>query len=96
MHAQLLPPPTTAQLHAAFELLAIKDAKLRAMSFDAAMADPIWRKVVVVRACIERKKAYQATTTRKVQLVRRCNPATGEWRTQRVWGAYDDSQPTLN
>jgi hypothetical protein len=91
-----LPAPTQQQLVQAFEALAIRDRHLARMSFAAAMQDPIWQRVIRLRACLDRKKAYQASTTRKVQLVRRCNPATGEWRTQRVLGAYDDSQPTLN
>lgn len=90
-----LPAPTDQQLMQAFEALAIRDRHLARMTFTAAMQDPVWRRVIRLRACLDRKKAYEAATARKVQLVRRCNPATGKWCTQRVPGAYDDSQPNL-
>ena len=86
-------PPTCDQLRQAFETLAARSADLRRMTFTEAMAHDIWAKVIDCKARAQRAAHYKATTTRRVRLVKRFDPRTGNWRTQRVAGAFDESQP---
>ena len=86
-------PPTCDQLRQAFEALAVRDHELARMGFAAAMQHPVWPRVIDCKARAMRAAHYRATTTRRVRLVRRFNPATGTWHTQRVAGAFDESQP---
>lgn len=88
-------PPTCDELHQAFEALAVRDHTLARMGFAAAMAHATWGRVIDCKARALRAAHYRATTARRVQLVRRFNPATGAWVTQRVPGAFDESQPLI-
>jgi hypothetical protein len=88
-------PPSCEQLHQAFETLAVRDHNLARMGYAAAMQHPIWARVIDCKARAMRTAAYRATTSRRVRLVRRFNPSTGTWHTQRVAGAFDDSQPLI-
>ena len=88
-------PPTCAQLQAAFEALAVRDHNLARMGYAQAMAHDVWARVIDCKARAMRAAQYRATTTRRVRLVRRFNPATGTWHTQRVAGAFDESQPLI-
>jgi hypothetical protein len=88
-------PPTCDQLRQAFEALAVRSADLRHMTFAQAMAHDVWAKVIDCRARAVRAAKYRATTTRRVRNVRRYNPATDTWCTQRVPGAFDETQPLL-
>ena len=82
---------TEQQLRAAFQAMA-----WLGWTFEAAMADPIRSRVVKARATAMRAAEYRSTHTRRVRLVRRFNPATGAWRTQRVAGLYDDMQTAID
>jgi hypothetical protein len=88
-------PPTCDQLRQAFEALAVRDHELARMGFAAAMEHPVWPRVIDCKARAMRAEHYRATTTRRVRLVRRVNPSTGRWVTQRVADGFDDSQPLL-
>ena len=88
-------PPTCNELQAAFEALAVRDHTLARMGFAAAMAHPTWARVIDCKARAQRAAHYRATTTRRVRLVKRINPATGRWVTQRVAGPFDESQPLI-
>jgi hypothetical protein len=87
------PPPTCQQMRQAFEALAVRSPDLQRMTFAEALAHDVWAKVIACKARALRAEQYRATTTRRVRLVRRYNPATGTWVTQRVAGAFDESQP---
>lgn len=89
------PPPTCDQLRQAFEALAVRDHTLARMGYAAAMQHPVWARVIDCRARAQRAAHYRATTARRVRLVRRFTPATGAWVTQRVPGAFDESQPLI-
>lgn len=88
-------PPNTHWLRVAYETMAIRNSELEAMSFDMALSDRKW--APVIRACAAKKRAdhYVVTATRRVRLVRRYNPATGQWVTQRVAVGFDESQPGI-
>lgn len=88
-------PPTCDQLRQAFEALAVRDHTLARMGYAAAMAHDVWARVIDCKARALRAADYRATTPRRVRLVRRFNPATGAWVTQRVPGAFDESQPLI-
>lgn len=88
-------PPTCDQLRQAFEAMAARSADLRRMTFAEAMRHEVWARVIDCKARAMRTAAYRATTSRRVRLVRRFNPSTGTWHTQRVAGAFDDSQPLI-
>jgi hypothetical protein len=88
-------PPNCDQLRQAFEALAVRDHALDRMGFAQAMQHRTWRGVIVAKAAKDRADHYKATTTRRVRLVRRVNPATDTWCTQRVPGAFDESQPLI-
>ena len=92
----MAPAPTCDQLRQAFEALAIRTPELARMNFAQAMAHATWARVIDCKARAMRAAQYRATTTRRVRLVRRFNPATGTWHTQRVAGAFDESQPLLS
>jgi hypothetical protein len=89
-------PPTCAELHQAYEAMAVRSADLRCLSFTEAMQHPTWARVIDCRARAQRTAQYKAATTRRVQLVRRFNPSTGTWHTQRVPGVFDDQQPQFS
>lgn len=84
-------PLTDQQLQAAFAAMAWSG-----WTFEAAMAAPIRSRVLKARAAAMRAAEYRRTHTRTVRLVRRFNPATGAWRTQRVAGPYDDRQTAFD
>jgi hypothetical protein len=88
-------PPTCEQLRQAYELMAARNHELHSMTFAQAMAHDVWARVIDCRARAIRAAQYRATTTRRVRLVRRFNPASGTWHTQRVAGAFDESQPLI-
>lgn len=87
------PAPSADLMRQAFELLAVRSADLRHMTFDQAMANEVWARVIDLRARAMRTTQYQATTTRRVRHVRRVHPVTGAWVTQVVPGEFDESQP---
>ena len=87
--------PSCNELHEAFEALAVRSADLQRMTFSEAMAHNVWARVIDCKARAIRSAQYRATTTRRVRLVRRFNPSTGTWHTQRVPGAFDESQPLI-
>lgn len=64
-------------------------------TFEAAMRDDIRSRIVRARAAAMARADYEATHTRTVRLVRRCNPTTGAWCTQRVAGDFDDQQLSI-
>ncbi|MGH6627623.1 MAG: hypothetical protein ACRECD_13980 [Burkholderiaceae bacterium] len=78
-----LPPVTDAHRRAAFEGL-----RLKVWSYEAALLDATLAKVIEARAHQLRTRDYQASHSRSTALVRRHNPATGAWCTQRVAGPY--------
>lgn len=80
----------TDWLRAAFEAMAWRDC-----TFEAAMRDAIRGRIVRARAAQLRAQHIQRTTTRTVRLVKRCNPVTGAWCTQRVPGPIDPHQQRL-
>lgn len=88
-------PLPDALLRQAFEALAIRTPALHAMGYAQAMAHRTWGRVIAAKAAQDRAAHYRATTTRRVALLRRCNPATGAWVTQRVPGPFDTAQPTF-
>lgn len=88
--AATLPPPTDAHRRAAFERLA-----MRGWTFAAACADPLRQRVIEALAAQIRTAEWKAWHARRPRPVRRFDPATGRWRTQRVPGAYDLMQPEL-
>lgn len=85
-----LPPPTEAELRAAFELMAWKGC-----TFESAMRDDIRSRVVKACAAKKRKDEFLRSTTRRVRLVKRCHPVTHAWVTQRVPGDFDVTQPLI-
>lgn len=85
-----MPPVTDAQLSAAFELMAWKGWTL-----EAALRDPIRSRVLRARAAQLRTQEYRRTHRRVVVPVRRYDPRSGRWCTQRVAGPFDD-QPTFD
>lgn len=87
--------PSCNELLEAFEALAVRSADLQRMTFSEAMAHDVWARVIDCKARALRAARYRANTTRRVRLVRRFNPSTGTWHTQRVPGAFDDSQPLI-
>lgn len=89
------PAPSADLLRQAFELLAVRSADLRHMTFDQAMAHGVWARVIDLRARTLRTSDYVARTTRRVRQVRRVHPVTGAWVTQLVPGDFDETQPRL-
>lgn len=85
-----MPPVTDAHLSAAFELMAWKDWTL-----EAALRDPIRAKVLRACAAHLRTQEYQRTHRRVVEAVRRYDPRSGRWCTQRVAGDFDTTQRTI-
>jgi hypothetical protein len=88
-------PPTCEQLRQAFEALAVRDHALDRMGFEQAMQHRTWRGVIAAKAAKDRADRYKAITTRRVRLEKRINPRTGKWSTQRVPGAFDETQPLI-
>lgn len=84
-------PLNQEQLRAAFEAMA-----WTGWTFEAAMADPIRRRVVQARAAKARADQIRSIHSRRVRVVRRFDPSTGAWRTQRVAGLYDETQTSIN
>ena len=82
-------PVTDAHRRAAFERLA-----MRGWTYEAAMADDTRRRVIESCAAQLRKREWQACHAQSTQCVRRLDPATGRWCSQRVPGPWTD-QPTL-
>lgn len=76
-------PLTTEQLQAAFQAF-----HWAGWTFEAAMADPVRSRIVKGRACAMRTRQMQATHPRTYSTAHRLNPATGEWRSQRVATGY--------
>lgn len=85
-----MPPVTNDHLRAAFEAMAWPG-----WTFEAAMADPIRARVVRARAAQMRTQEYQRTHRRTVVPVRRYDPRSGRWCTQRVAGDFDTTQRTI-
>ena len=87
-----LPPVTDAHRAAAFESLAFRCCATLA----EALADPVRARVVEARAHALRTAEWQRTqATRTTTLARRYDPASGNWRTQRVATGWADGG-TLN
>ena len=85
-----LPPVTDAHRAAAFERL-----HLRGWTLAAALADPLRARVINALAAQMRTAEWRAQHTRSTRLVRRLQPASGRWCTQRVAGDWDETQPEL-
>lgn len=85
-----LPPVTDAHRQAAFARL-----HLRGWTFAAAMQDPLRARVINAMAAQQRTAEWRAQHTRSTRLVRRLQPASGRWCTQRVAGDWDDQQQTI-
>lgn len=79
----VLPPVTDAHRRYAFGAM-----QVHRLSFDAAMQHPTWSKVIECAAARLRTKEWQAQHARGVELVKRLDPITGRWVTQRVPGRY--------
>ena len=74
-----LPDVTDAHRQAAFVWLRMPG------TYTAAMADPMWARLIEARAAHLRTAEWQqAHATRTTTLVRRINPTTGQWLTQRA------------
>lgn len=84
-------PFTADQLHAAFEAFA-----WLGWTFAAAMADPLRARLVRARAAQMRTREFQRTHDRAWTTVRRLNPRTGQWCTQRVPTGWDAHSPALD
>ena len=78
-----LPPITDAHRQQALELMS-----WRGWTLAAALADPIRSRVLECRAAAIRTREWQAAHARETRRVRRCDPVTGAWSTQRVAGDY--------
>lgn len=83
MTTPALPEITDAHRRAAFELLA-----MRGWTFEAAMQDDTRRRVIECRAATLRTRKWRAQHTQAMRPVRRLDPTTGQWRTQRVPGDW--------
>lgn len=86
-----LPPVTEAHRRAAFASLAMPG-----WTFDAALRDPLRAQVIECRAAQLRTREWQAANDRETVCVRRLNPITGQWHTQRVAGDYTRQQSCLD
>ena len=80
-----LPPVTDAHRRAAFEAM-----RWPGWTFEAAMTHDTRRRVIEARAHQLRTTEFKRRHSQQTALVRRHNPATGEWRTQRVPGDWCD------
>ena len=87
MTTTTLPPVTEDHRQRAF-------AKLRMVgwTYEAAMADAVRARVIECLAHHLRTREWKAQHSRTTQLVRRLNPRTGRWSTQRVPGEYEPNQ----
>jgi hypothetical protein len=70
-------------MRAAYEALAVRDHKLAAMGFAQAMQHTTWPRVIECKARATRAQ-QQRDQSSAHQVVRRLNPATGTWHSQRV------------
>ncbi len=86
-----LPPITDAHRRAAFALLAMPG-----WSYAAALRDPLRAKLIECRAAQLRTREWQAQHRQATECVRRLDPATGQWRTQRVAGAWVEAQQSIS
>jgi len=86
-----LPPISDAHRRAAFAMLAMPG-----WSYAAALRDPLRAKLIECRAAQLRTREWQAQHSQATECVRRIDPITGRWCTQRVAGAWVDSQPSLS
>ena len=85
-----LGPVTDAHRRAAFARLA-----LRGLSFEAAMAIDSHRRVIEAYARQLRTREWQAQHRQATRCVRRLDPATGRWYTQRVPGEWEADQAAI-
>ena len=85
-----LGPVTDAHRRAAFARLA-----LRGLSFEAAMAIDGHRRVIEAYAHQLRTREWQAQHRQATRCVRRLDPATGRWCTQRVPGEWEADQAAI-
>lgn len=85
-----LHPVTDAHRAAAFERLA-----LRGWTLPAALQDPLRRRVIEALAHQIRTAEWKAQHAQRTRTVRRLQPASGRWCTQRVAGDWDDQQQTI-
>lgn len=83
-----LPPVTDEHRQRALQTMG-----WRGWTLAAALADPIRARVLEGLAATLRTREWQAAHARETRYVRRCDPATGRWCTQRVAG---DLSPQLN
>jgi hypothetical protein len=90
MSDPVLPPVTDAHRHRALRLMA-----WHGWTLTQAMADPVRSRVLECCAAQLRTRDWQAQHARGTVLVRRLDPATGRWCTQRAAGDYTD-QLTIN
>lgn len=86
-----LPPVTDAHRRQAFAILSMP-----AWTYTAAMADPLRGQVIEAMAASIRTAHWRAAHTQTQRLVRRLNPKTGTWCTQRVPGPYDHHQAAID
>ncbi len=85
-----LPPVTDAHRREAFARL-----RWRGWTYEAACADTLRARVIEAYATQLRTRQWQAEHRQTSQLVRRCDPATGAWCSQRVAGSYEGRQRNL-
>jgi len=72
----------------AFELFAWKG-----WTFEEAMADDTRRRLINCRAAWVRTHVFEARHSRATETVRRLDPATGRWKTQRIEAGWTDQTP---
>ncbi len=85
-----MPPVTDTHRQAAFARLA-----MRGWTYTAAMQDPLRARVIEALAHQLRTAEWKAQHAQRTRLVRRLQPASGRWCTQRVAGDWDETQPEL-
>lgn len=91
----LQPPPTCAELRAAYETLAVRDQNLARMGFAQAMAHTTWPRVIDCKARATRAQQQRRTSPQWAH-VHRFNPATGQFVSQRICTGADQANPSLD
>lgn len=86
-----MPPVTAAHRQAAYARLA-----LRGWTYTAAMQDPVRSRVIEAMAAQMRTAEWRAQHARTVRTVRRIEPVSGRWCTQRVAGDWDGDCLSIN
>lgn len=81
-------PVTDAHRRTAFALFA-----WHGWTFEAAMADDTRRRLINCRAAWVRTREFEETHGRGTETVRRFNPTTGAWCSQRIEAGWTDQTP---